>query len=90
LKTSENPTLNRRLGDLITRAGRGVEMWNGLAAPDGSWIPITVNRYADQTALNGVPSESKNLGTLAWVVSEKALKVWAGDTDGWKVVYQVP
>jgi len=77
------------LGDLLARPNRGLEMWNARAT-EASWIPMSVNRYANEQALQEVPATSRNRGTLAWLDTPPAgtpnLRVWDGST--WRgVVY---
>ena len=86
--TAENaPSASLHLGDLLCRPGRGLEAWNAYA-PRPSWIPLTENRYANQTTLNALPASSINLGSLAWVDSESVLKVCTsvGPPPTWRVV----
>jgi hypothetical protein len=78
--TSQNPSLSTlRAGDLLSRPSRSLEAFSeakaGVPGSAASWIPMTVNRYTDLAALNGVTTQSINLGALAWVDSPGELRV---------------
>jgi hypothetical protein len=83
---SETPNTGR-LGDLLARPGRGLEMWNALTASP-SWLPASVNRYANEPALAEIPATSKNRGTLVWIDAPATgttnLRVWDG--SAWRQV----
>lgn len=81
-------TDNGRLGDLLARPGRGLEMWNARGTP--KWLPASVNRYVNEAALAEIPEKSKDPGTVVWIdnVASGAskLRVWTG-TSWAKVEY---
>ena len=79
---------NGKLGDLLARPGRGLEMWNAKGTP--KWLPASVNRYVNEVALAEIPEKSKDPGTVVWIdnVASGAskLRVWTG-TSWAKVEY---
>lgn len=69
-----------RLGDLVARPNRGLEMWN--ARNPSQWLPTSVNRFSNEDALNQIPDRSKDKGTVVWIDTPPAntsnLRVWDG------------
>jgi hypothetical protein len=85
LVESEFMGANRRVSDVVNRyinqTGSVVRVGTGLEAfsSAGAWIPLTVNRYTDDTLLTA--ETSKDRGTLAWVDSGPgSLKAYDGTT----------
>lgn len=68
-------------GDLLFRTSLGPEVYNGT-----NWLPMTVNRYADDAAL--IAETHRDKGTLAWVDMPGELKVYGGTS--WAPVQTTP
>jgi hypothetical protein len=74
---------NRRNSDLLHRDIAGIRTGTGLEAFNGTnWLPLTVNRYVDLTALNA--ETSRDRGTLAWIDALGQLRVFDG--SAWRIV----
>jgi hypothetical protein len=59
------------------RTGSALETFNGT-----TWLPLTVNRYADLAALTA--ETSRDRGTLGWIDSLAELCVYDG--SAWRIV----
>jgi hypothetical protein len=66
LTLAETAGVTPREGDLIVRDGWSPMTWS-TQSPAASWIPLTVNRYANQAALQAIDAADVNEGMLVWV-----------------------